>query len=65
MIPHSSNSFSAATSMNGDLYATDRALFIDGVEHSFRDMELLATDFFLIAVRPPFRTGPEGPQELR
>ena len=51
--------------MNGDFYATDRALFIDGVEHSFRDLELLATDFFHIAVRPPFRTGPEGPQEWR
>ena len=65
MIPHSLNSSSAATSMNGDFYATDRALFIDGVEHSFRDLELLATDFFHIAVRPPFRTGPEGPQEWR
>ena len=64
MAPGSSSS-SAITSKAG-FYANDRSFFIDGVEHTYRDLDQpAAAEDSRIALRPPFLAAPDFQQELR
>ena len=62
MAPGSSNSSSALSS--NAFYANERSVFIDGVEHNYRDLDLPA-DNSRIPVRPPFLAASDVQQEWR
>ena len=58
-----SSSYSSALSSNV-FYANERSVFIDGVEHQYRDLDLPVEDS-RISVRPPFLAAPDFQQEWR
>jgi hypothetical protein len=62
MAPGSSSSSSALSS--NDFYANNRSVFIDGVEHQYRDLDLPAENS-RIPLRPPFLTASDFQQEWR
>ena len=62
MAPGSSNSSSALSS--NVFYANERSVFIDGVEHDYRELEIPA-DNSRISVRPPFLAASDVQQEWR
>jgi hypothetical protein len=62
MAPGFSSSLSAL-SFN-DFYANDRSVFIDGVEHQYRDSDLPAENS-RIPLRPPFLAASDFQQEWR